>query len=61
MFPIKQIYFSQIFSKLNVNMVLCEICYHLYNLKKEKKHGVVLLLVKVPVSACKYTKSNSPP
>ena len=37
MFPIKQIYFSQIFSKLNVNMVLCEIWYHLYNLKNGKK------------------------
>ena len=40
--------------------MLCEIWYHLHNLKNKKsKHGGVLLLVKLLVSACNFTKSNT--
>ena len=40
----------------------CAICYHLNNLKNMKNiHGGELLLVKLQVLACNFTKSNTPP
>ena len=39
---------------------LCTIWYHLCKLKNVKNtHGLVLLLVNLQVSACKFNKSNS--
>ena len=39
----------------------CTIWYHLYNLKNVKNtYGGVLLLAKLQVSACNFTKSNTP-
>ena len=44
------------------HVMLCAICYHLYNLKNSKSlHGGVLLSVKLQTSACKFTKSNTHP
>ena len=45
-----------------MTVILCTIWYFLYNLKNTKNtHGVVLLLLKLQVSACNFTKSNTPP
>ena len=44
----------------NSLVMLCAIWYHLYNLKIVKgTHGGVLLLVKLQVSACNFTKKNT--
>ena len=44
----------------NYYVMLCAICYHLYNLKNSKSlHGVVLLSVKLQTSACEFAKSNT--
>ena len=44
------------------NDTLCTTWYYLDNLKNVKNtHGVVLLLVKLQVYACNFTKSNNPP
>ena len=43
-------------------MMRCAIWYHLNNLKNVKNtYERVLLLVKLQASACKFTKSNTPP
>ena len=43
-------------------MTRSTIRYHLYNLKTVKNtHGRVLLLVKLQVLVCNFTKSNTPP
>ena len=43
-------------------MVRCAIWYHLYNFRNVKNtHGGVLLLAKLQVQACNFTKSNTPP
>ena len=40
----------------------CAIWYYLYNLKNLKNtHGAVLILVKLQVSSCNFTKINTPP
>ena len=39
--------------------MLCAIWYHLFDLKNT--HRGVLLLVKLQVKACNFTKSNTPP
>ena len=40
----------------------CTIWYHLYNLENVKNtHGGVLILVKLNVEACNFTKINTPP
>ena len=45
-----------------INMMRCAIWYELHNLKNVKNtHGRVLLLVKLQVEACNFTKSNAPP
>ena len=44
------------------NVMLCGICYHLYNLKNVKNtHGGVLFLVKLQASVYNFTRSLSPP
>ena len=46
----------------HIFMMRCAIWPHLYNLKNvENTHGTVLPLVKLQASACKFTKSNTPP
>ena len=46
----------------HIFMMRCAIWPHLYNLKNvENTHGAVLPLVKLQASACKFTKSNTPP
>ena len=41
--------------------MLCAISYHFNNWKSVKNtHGGVLLLVKLPASACNFSKSNTP-
>ena len=43
-------------------VVRCVIWYHLYNFRNVKNtHGGVLLLAKLQVQACNFTKSNTPP
>ena len=43
-------------------VIRCVIWYHLYSLKNVKDaHGGVLLLVKVRLLACNFTKSNTHP
>ena len=45
-----------------IYVILCAIWYHLYNFKNAKStHWVVLLLLKLQVSACNFTKSNALP
>ena len=45
-----------------IYVILCTIWYHLYNFKNAKStHGVVLLLLKLQVSACNFAKSNTLP
>ena len=42
--------------------MLCAIWYHLYNIKNVKNtHGELILLVKLHVEACNFTKSITPP
>ena len=42
--------------------MLCAIWYHLRNLKNIKNnHGGVLLLVKLQLKVCNFTKSSTPP
>ena len=43
----------------NIYVMLCAIWYHL--VPREKTYEGVLLLVKLQVKACNFTKSNTPP
>ena len=46
----------------NLNVMLCTICWHFYNLKNVKNTlGGVLLLVKLQSEACNFTKDNTGP
>ena len=40
---------------------LCAVWYHLYNLKNVRKHGGVLLSLKLQASSCNFTNINIPP
>ena len=58
---------GKICSRLHLNKtkryeMIWAICYHFSNLKNvSNTHEGVLLLVKLQASACKFTKSNTPP
>ena len=46
----------------SLDVVLCPIWYHMYDLKNVKNtHGGVLLLVSFKLLACNFAKSNTPP
>ena len=51
------------FSQLMCTFSLCiNPCHHLHNLKNVKNnHGGMLLLLKMQVSTCNFTKSTTPP
>ena len=50
------------FESLQNKMMFCAIWYHLYNFKNLKNtHRVVLLLVKLRLLACNFSKSNTFP
>ena len=56
-------YLKKVNAKLQfLNVMLCAIWYHFYNLKNMKDtRGRVLLLVKLQVETCNFTKSNTLP
>ena len=59
------LYYSVIIKILVVSSAMCDglaICYHLCNLKTVTNTcGGVLLIVKLQVKACNFTKNDTPP